>query len=275
MVNFQLVVYAAQYAQQVLASRVTPTEPVCECKDCGKGCHWEPYQRRLAAGYNVRLADGLQRPAKHNTWNQWQWGPKQPSFHSLESFRKYIRTKHIDKALWPLLPEAQGTALEKSALMALNQRMSQLLNCVGPCIVGLNEDIHQLEADRTQRGLAGVQEPPDCEAAEAVRLQRGFQLHAQTVYAALVKESVGLCNMITRPLARFICGMLDKDEVFYGSTNTELCLRDMQKLPDTELAKFCLFFLQKQEGIVSGHAQAMLQMTLNRGYRKMGCMLAE
>lgn len=69
---------------------------------------------------------------------------------------------------------------------------SQLLNCVGPCIVGLNEDIHQLEADRTQRGLAGVQEPPDCEAAEAVRLQRGFQLHAQTVYAALVKESVGL-----------------------------------------------------------------------------------
>ena len=73
--------------------------------------------------------------------------------------------------------------------------------------------------------------------------------------------------MITRPLARFICGMLDKDEVFYGSTNTELCLRDMQKLPDTELAKFCLFFLQKLEGIVSGHAQAMLQITLNRGYR--------
>jgi len=56
--------------------------PGCSGKDCG----WVVEKHKLSKCPDERLADGLKRLAANNTWNQWQWDPKSPAFHSVHSF---------------------------------------------------------------------------------------------------------------------------------------------------------------------------------------------
>ena len=61
------------------------------CK--GEGCCWVVKKGWLADAPDVRLAEGLKRLTSHNTWNQWQWGPRHPAFYDVDSFRCQICLK--------------------------------------------------------------------------------------------------------------------------------------------------------------------------------------
>lgn len=56
--------------------------------ECGsQGSCWVLKRGRLVDAIDTRLAEGLKRLAEHNTWAQWQWGSRYPTFYDVDSFR--------------------------------------------------------------------------------------------------------------------------------------------------------------------------------------------
>ena len=103
-----VVVLAAMFKAQQMAVKADMTHGLlCRKGCCSKDCGWVVERRRLSTGPDEKLAEGLKRLSNTNTWTQWQWGPKQPIFHSAHTCRcrlvhhvNLILVSHV--ALWVL-----------------------------------------------------------------------------------------------------------------------------------------------------------------------------
>ncbi|KAL0047720.1 hypothetical protein WJX82_010297 [Trebouxia sp. C0006] len=224
---------------------------------CGKDCGWVIEKHKLSKCPDERLADGLKRLAANNTWNQWQWDPKSPAFHSVHSFWEYVKDKHIPAALRLGLPKAKGTPQEQAALKRLTERMAALSKQLTCAVQDLADDSASLQAER--RARSHYLAPSQQEEQESMRIKQAYLGLIKELLETLSEEDICLYDSIVQPAAQYVCNMLEEG-LCPGSTNTDLCFADLSKLPEEEIAKLCAWMTDKVEAIASGHAQVLMQI---------------
>ncbi|KAA6426501.1 MAG: U box, partial [Trebouxia sp. A1-2] len=239
--------------QKIMRADRASCAPGC----CGKDCGWVVEKRKLSKCPDERLADGLKRLVANNTWNQWQWDPKSPAFHSMQSFWEYVKHKHIPAALRSGLPQAEGTPQEQAALTRLIERMDALAKHLTCEVSDLAEDSALLEEQ--QRATSYYLAPSQQEEQESMRIKQAYMVLIQQLLETLSEEDVCLYNSIMQPAARFVCSTLDEG-LCPGSTNTDLCFGDLSHLPRKELGKLCAWMTGRVDAIASGHAQVLMQI---------------
>ncbi|KAL0037645.1 hypothetical protein WJX77_006007 [Trebouxia sp. C0004] len=224
---------------------------------CGKDCGWVGEKHKLSKCPDEWLADGLKRLAAQNTWNQWQWDPSSPAFHSVHSFWEDVKDRRIPAALRSGLPKAKGTLQEQAALKRLIQRMAALAKKLTCAVSDLADDSAALEAQRMEKGYYLA--PSQQEEQESMRIKQAYLGLIQQLTETLSEEDICLFDSIVQPAAQYVCNRLDEG-LCPGSTNSYLCFADLTKLPEKELAKLCAWMTDQVDAIASGHAQVLMQI---------------